>query len=330
MNKETLLTSITEASAAKKISLEEVTHAFQQGVGEIKQPNKKSFSFVNILYAIGGIIVFIGLILFVHQQWNILNSATRVFVTLGSGIAAYIAGTLVLQRKSFSGVALAFFLIFALLTPLGIFITLHEYRYYSDAISYSDIIYALMFLGTTASIFTTKQSLFRIFSIIFGSFLYFSVTHSLLQGSVLNTVEMLEYRFLLLGICYFLVGYGLHNRLRILAGWLYAVGSIIFLGASFALGGFKPDVNQWWEIGFIGICFGMIALSVYLKSRSTLIIASIYLMAYILKLTAEYFSDAIGWPLSLIAAGFLLIAIAYGTYAMNRKYLLSGQGHLVE
>ncbi|OGY37199.1 MAG: hypothetical protein A3E36_01200 [Candidatus Andersenbacteria bacterium RIFCSPHIGHO2_12_FULL_45_11b] len=325
MNKEALLTAITEASAAKKVSYEDVIGAFRRGTGEVQQPQKKSLSLINILYAIGGIIVCIGLVLFVHQQWSGISSAARIAITLGSGIAAYIAGTFILRAEGFRGVAFSFFLLFSLLTPFGLFVTLHESHYYSETISYSDIIYMLMFTATTASIFVTKQSLFRVFSIIFGSLLYFSATHSILQGSGLNTVTMLEYRFLLLGTSYLLLGYGLSSKFRTLTAWLYAAGSLMFLGASFALGGFKPDVHQIWEIAFVGICFAGMGLSVYLKSKAMLIIASLYLMAFILKLTAEYFSDTIGWPLALIGAGFMLIAIGYGTYAMSQRYLNAGQ-----
>lgn len=319
MNKENLLTAITEGSAAKKITQEEVLSAFEKGVGEIREPAHKPLPLINILYVIGGLIICIGLVLFVHQQWNALNTIARILVTLGSGIAAYVAGILISRSKGFSGIASAFFLIFNLLTPLGIYITLHEYSYNSQTLSYSDIIYGIMFIATIASLFITKQALFRFFSIAFGSMLYFSVTHSLLQGSVLNTVEMLEYRFLLLGVSYALLGYGLRLRFITLTAWLYSVGSFFFLGASFALGGFKPNVNQLWEIGFVGICFGMMALSVFLKSRSMLIIASLYLMGYILKLTTEYFSNVIGWPLALIASGFLLIGIGYGTFIINKR-----------
>ena len=321
MNKEILLTAITESSAAKKITREEMISAFEKGVGEIREPGgrKQPLSLISILYAIGGLIIFIGLILFVHQQWNALNMVARILVTLGSGIASYIAALLISRKKDLHGVAFAFFLIFNLLTPVGIYVTLHEYSYNSEIANYSNIIYGIMFIATTASLFITKQALFRFFSIAFGSMLYFSITHSLLQGSALNTGDMLEYRFLLLGFSYLLLGYGLRLRFATLTAWLYAVGSFMFLSAAFALGGFKPNVNQLWEIGFVAICFGMMALSVFLKSRATLIIASLYLMGYILKLTAEYFSNVIGWPLALIASGFLLIGIGYGTFIINKR-----------
>jgi hypothetical protein len=321
MNKEDLLIAITESSAIKKITREEVLSAFEKGLGEVREPARKPLSFINILYFIGGLIIFIGIILFVHQQWNILNTPARIAVSLGSGIAAYIVALLISRTKGFTGVASAFYLLFNLVTPVGIYITLHEYSYTSDALTGSTIIYLAMFIATVVSIFISKQSLFRVFAIIFGSMLYFSETHTLLQGSSLNTAEMLEYRFLLLGTSYLLLGYALRQKFTTFTAWLYSVGTFMFLGASFALGGYKPDVTLIWEVGFVGICFAMMGLSVYLKSRAMLIIASLYLMAYILKLTAEYFSDTVGWPLALIGAGFVLIGIGYGTFRINQQYL---------
>lgn len=319
MNKETLLATITEGSAQKTISRDELLFAFDKGMGEIREPVKKSLSLITILYAIGGLIVIIGLVLFVHQQWPALNTIARILVTLGVGIASFITAHLLSRTKSLTGVAFAFFLIFNLLTPFGIYITLREYHFNSNVISYSDIIYALMLIATTASIFITKQGLFRFFSIAFGSLLYFSATHSLLQGSVLNTAEMLQYRFLFLGLAYLLLGYGLKHMYATFTTWLYAIGSFMLLGAGLALGGFKPNANIFWEAGFIGLNFGMLTLSVFLKSKAMLVISSLYLMAYILKLTSEYFSDVIGWPLALIASGFLLIGIGYGTFIINKR-----------
>ena len=76
-----------------------------------------------------------------------------------------------------------------------------------------------------------------------------------------------------------------------------------------------------WEILFPGIVFGVVFLSVYLKSKSFLVFGSIYLMAYILKLTKEYFADSMGWPLALVISGLLLIGIGYAAFALNKKYI---------
>ncbi len=102
-----------------------------------------------------------------------------------------------------------------------------------------------------------------------------------------------------------------------MAGWLYGVGALDFLGASLALGGWSPDQNMFWELIFPGLAFGGIFLSTYLKSRVILVICSLYVMAYILKLTAEYFSESIGWAFALVLLGFVLIG--YGAFYVNKK-----------
>ncbi len=321
MDSEKLLSAITEASAQRTVSEHDVLQAFRKGVGEITQPVRATLSIVNILYAIGGAIVFIGIILFFRQQWAVLSSTAKILITLGSGIVAYVAGVLIARNTSFAGVASAFFLIFALITPLGIFVTFNTLQYAPAVASYSDIIYGVMFAWTAISLFVYKKNIFRIFSVLFGSFLYFSTTHTLLAGSLLNTADMLKYRFLLLSVSLILIGYTWKETARTLSAWMYAAGSIMFLGAALALGGYAPAANQLWEAAFVGLAFGMMFLSIVLKSRAMLVISSIYLMAYILKITAEYFSDTIGWPLALIGAGFTLIAIGYGTFAINQKYI---------
>ena len=80
---------------------------------------------------------------------------------------------------------------------------------------------------------------------------------------------------------------------------------------------------------YIGLNFGVLFLSVALKSRAMLVIGSLYLMGYILKITAEYFSDSLGWPISLVIAGFALIAVGYGTFRINQKYIKIDTASLV-
>ena len=47
------------------------------------------------------------------------------------------------------------------------------------------------------------------------------------------------------------------------------------------------------------------------------------LMAYILKITSEYFSSGLGWPLALILAGLAMIGVGYMSISIKKKYLSS-------
>ena len=69
------------------------------------------------------------------------------------------------------------------------------------------------------------------------------------------------------------------------------------------------------------LVFGALYLSVHLKSKSFLTFGTLFLMGYILKLTSEYFSDSLGWPLALVIAGLAMIAAGYLSLYLKRKYM---------
>lgn len=322
MDKESILTAITEFSASKRISREELLDAFTRGQGEIQQPKRQRLTLTNILYAIGALIVAIGIFLFFEQRWEILPPIARILVTFGSGIAAYAAGLFITRIPSMKGVAFALFFIFSLITPFGIYVTLDEVSYFSPIWGYENIVFGIMFLWTLASFILLRTNIFRVFSTIFGSFLFFSSTGALLGHTMVLEVDTaFQYRFLLLGISYLFIGYGIQRASALLAQSMYAIGSAMFLGAALSLGGYAPDANKSWEIIYVGLNFGILFISVFLKSRAMLVIGSLFLMGYIMKITAEYFSDSFGWPISLIISGFALIGIGYAALLVNKKYI---------
>lgn len=74
-------------------------------------------------------------------------------------------------------------------------------------------------------------------------------------------------------------------------------------------------------VAFPVLVFGVIFLSVYLKSKAFLTWGTLFLMAYILKITSEYFSSGLGWPLVLVIAGFAMIGVGYASLSFGKKYL---------
>ena len=322
MDTEDLLLAITHASAARTISESELVSAFQKGQGQIARPVRSKLNIINILYALGGLIVFIGIFIFFQQRWEGMVPTARILVTLGSSIAAYLTGILLRRAEGLSGVAHSFFLIFALLSPFGLYVTLDAMNYNSPILGYENIIFSIMFLWMLSSFLLLKLNIFRIFGVLFGSLLFFSATGALLERNPAIEIDSaFEYRFLLLGISYALIAYAWKHIVPLLASTMYSLGTIMFLGAALSLGGYHPDANIFWETLYVGLNFGILFLSVVLKSRGMLIFGSLYLMAYIIKITAEYFSDSLGWPISLIFIGFALIGIGYATFMMNQRYL---------
>lgn len=183
------------------------------------------------------------------------------------------------------------------------------------------IIFSILFFTYLASFFLLKKLIFIIFTIIFGSFLYFTLTNFILGSSPLVTDwSFNEYRVLVLGISYILLGYAFSKTdMKGFSGALYGFGVLGVLASTFALGGWSPKQNYMWEALFPGIALGSVFATFYFNSRAFILWGTLFLMIYILKITGEYFTDSLGWPLALVIAGLSLIGIGFMAFKLNEK-----------
>jgi hypothetical protein len=327
VTKEEVLQSIKELSEQGLIGKEDVLRVFDDGKSLSEPPKKVAkdgkLGIADILYYIGGAIVFFGVAIFVTQNWNSLNTATRIISTLGSAVAAYLTAIFLSTRKKTEDAGLAFHLIAALLMPIGLYITFHEAGFNVVGNGMQSLISAILFAVYLSSFFIQRKTIFIFFSIIFGTWLFFSFTSYMVDSNPIWNSDFLYYRVLVAGLTYMILGYYFsQGDKKSLSGFLYGFGIFGFLGAALALGGWQPEQKIFWEIVFPGIVFVALFLSIYLKSNSFLTFGTIYLMAYIIKITAEYFSGSLGWPLSLVLIGLLLIASGYLFIYIRGKYML--------
>ncbi|MBX4205418.1 MAG: hypothetical protein KW788_04550 [Candidatus Doudnabacteria bacterium] len=327
MDREQLLTELRQAAASGLITQADVSGVFGvESQVPVQNPDvtSRKLNLSHIFYYIGAAIVFLGLCIFVFQNWEMLNFPARILVTLGAGIAAYIVGMSFSFSEKFKEVALAFFLISATIMPIGLGVMLDNSGFQLDTAQVQAVIAGVMFVVFLTSFFIKPNSLFVLLDIIFGTWLFFALTSTLVGNSgYYFDWRFAEYRWLLVGLSFMLLGYSFLGTLRAsLAGVLNAFGTLAFLGAALALGGWSPGQNAIWEIIFPALVFGVIVLSVYLKSRAYLTFGSIFLMIYILKITSEYFSTGFGWPIALIIAGLGLIAVGYFALQIKKKYLI--------
>jgi hypothetical protein len=208
-----------------------------------------------------------------------------------------------------------------MVTPIGIGVIFYLAGFDTGSAGVQSLISLILFLAYLASYHVFKKDIFIFFSIIFGTWLFFAFTNMLVAGYY-QSEKLYEYRILITGLSYLLLGYYFSEQNKSgLKSFLYGFGVLGFLGAALALGGWHPAQNVFWEAIFPFLVFGVLFLSVYLKSNSFLVFGSLFLMGYILKLTSEYFSQSLGWPLALVIAGFFLIAIGYGSFYLKRKYI---------
>ena len=324
MTKEELLGHIRNLSVRHAVTKEEVLAAFDAGISSDSPLEAERQSNVSrILYYIGGAVVFLGIAVLVGQHWSALTSMTKILSTLGSGIAAYVTATLLLQRERYEPAARAFYFISALVTPLGLYVTFDVAGLDVGSLGVQSIVSVILLTTFLLSYLVYRKAVFILFNIIFGTWLFFSFTSFLVGGNPDFGWRFSAYRVLCAGLVYALFGQHFSQTAqRALTGALYGFGTVLFLGAALALGEWRPTgQGGYWEIAFPGLAFGVIFLSVYLKSRAFLTFGSIYLVVYILKITSEYFADSLGWPLVLALTGFGLILIGYLHLNVKRKYL---------
>jgi hypothetical protein len=324
VTKEEALQYVQSLGAEHVVTSEELLSAFNAGSGNPSLPASKKVGVTEILSYIGGGIVFLGISILIGQNWSTFGFGTKVLATFGSGIAAYLVGLMFSREERTETVGAAFYLISALVLPIGLYVILNNAGF--DANSYaSQCIMSTILLGTYfLSYYVFRKNLFVLFSILFGTWLFFSLT-SYLVGNGFYSDDMqkfYEYRFLVTGLSYILLGYNFSKTVRAsLTGFLYGFGILGVLGAAMTLGGWKPNQDIFWELIYPFLVFGAIFLSISLKSKAFLTWGTIFLMGYILKITSEYFSEGLGWPLALVIAGLAMIGIGYESVSLRKKYL---------
>ena len=163
--KEEVLQHIKELAKSDFIKKEEILKAFDEGARKENEDSKK-LGIAEILYYIGGAIVFFGIAILVSQNWNTLNSFTRIFVTLGSSVVAYFAALLFGSKKKTENVGIAFHLVSALLMPLGLYIAFHEAGFVMTGNGIQALISFILFIVYILSLIAFGRTIFIFFSIL--------------------------------------------------------------------------------------------------------------------------------------------------------------------
>ncbi len=325
MDKQQLFLEIRQMAARGELNQAEVLAVFG---GQVPQPPQdaatKGLSLSDIMYYIGGAIVFLGIVVLCYQNWDNFSPALRILVTLGSAIACFITAALLNRYEDFKKISHAFFLLSGMLAPMGVEITADQIGFDLDSNSIQLAIFFILSAVYLGAFYFFRQTMLLFFSIVFTTLTFHFLINIMIGDNLMyeNLDTIWKYRILVLGLAYMFLGYYLSSTSqKALSGVLYAFGTSFFLGAAIFLGGYYPDHNIFWELIYPVLVFGVIFLSVHVKSKAFLIFGSLFLISYILKLTGEYFSEGLGWPLALVLAGLAIMGVGYYAFRINKRYL---------
>jgi Predicted membrane protein (DUF2157) len=273
----------------------------------------------NIFYIIGAIIAVIGVIILLGQNWTEIGFVGRVLSTLGVSVIAYVIG-FVLIGNTHRVLSQTFFTITGILAPIGVFVFCSEFRVVFSTLPQVYTALSLLVLFSIA-FWYTKRNILMLWNALWITWIYYALLSYFFSPSM----DVTKLATMILGITYLCATYYFQQNMPVVENIeckekhaveniLYTVGILLTILSSLFLGGI-------FDLITLLLIFGAFYLSIFIKSRFTLVVSGVLLISYILKITSKYFVDSIGWSLSLIAIGFFVIAIGYGMVYVSRTYI---------
>lgn len=266
---------------------------------------------VSVLGFLGGTFVFAGIGVFIAIQWDSMNSAARIVVTLGSGLSAFTLALLAAHDLRFSKATTPLFLVSAGLEPTGMLVAFNELGSGGDW-RYAGLITAGTMTMQFAATFARLKRATPLFLTIFFATLFWLTALDLLD---------LDDRAiaLVIGVSLILTAIGVDRT-----GHRVITPAIYFFGAAGALYGFFDLVERTpFEVLFIAAASGFVYVSVIVHSRTLLFVATLAILAYTGWFTGEHFADSVGWPIALIAFGLFMIGLSALAVRIDRDYVRS-------
>ena len=262
-----------------------------------------------ILGYLGGIFIFAGLGVFIALNWDVMNTAARIIITLGSGITAFIMAIVASGDERYAKVRTPLYLIAAALQPVGILVAIDEFSSTGDG-RYAALLTAGIMGFQQAAVFWQKRDTTLLFTTLVFALCFFGVALDLV-----NVDD--ELIALVLGASTLSLCIGLERtRYQVMTPFWYLVGSILFFHGVFEL-----VQRTAFELVFLAVACAGVFLSTYVRSRTLLFVCTIAILAYISYFTAEHFQDSLGWPLVLIVLGLVFIALSAVAMRINKRYI---------
>lgn len=317
MKKAELLSALQNGLTDGTITKHDVQKLLQ---ARVQHQGSWNFSISNALYAIGALVVIVGLVALVAQIWDDLGTIARIGVTFVLALVfSGIGSMLFIQSKQTLGAV--FHIIGGALLPLGI-IVLFDETLSSQA---SIWLYVTAYACTTGLYliltFFHKHAILTLLSIIHATTLLYITTNALLQNISGYSYDDIVFTYLtmVIGVSYLLLAQQFTNT------WNRGLLRILhFFGANFVIWSAflrLTDDGGAWLILFVPL----VGLGMYIanirKSIGIQVVSTIGLLAYLTYITSEYFANSIGWPVSLIVLGFVCIGVAYGSVLYTKQWV---------
>lgn len=332
MNKKEFLAIVTQKASDQSVSIEEIYDAYEKGLPKDFQP-AISFSIGNVLSFLGGGIIVLGLTILATNNWTELSDAMKIYITLGVAVTLHAIWGLAKTWDKLRVLRYVALFGSGILYPTGLVISLNI-----ASISATNIQKALIVTGVSGliyliSLILERHPLLAFYGIINTTLFFyalFAYTLNSLDGAF-TSQELTTYLLM------FPVAIGASHLL--LASWIQhskikrIIPPLLNIAATLQIyiGLFSLTFRyEWLDYIFPIILLGGYMLSVKINNRIILLGSALFTFMIIFKITAERFSESLGWPISLVIIGISLIIIGSGTYYIKKKFVDRKKSEMVE
>jgi hypothetical protein len=299
------LAKIAALAQEYSLTLDDIKEAMIEAAAN---PEDRQGSILQTLLSyLGGLFIFAGIAVFIGMFWGDMNTAGRLIVTMGSGFSAYLLALLFMKEDKFAKAVTPLFLIAAILQPTGILVMLDAFSTGGDPRHGALFMTGVMALQQGGTFIAKKRTLLAFTTLCF---LMIFITTALDLTKLDDEIISLIVGIMLMSVSYRL-GKSPH---ALLAPFGYFIGSVCTMAGSFEI-----IENSPLEILFLGITSGFIYLSTIVKSRTLLFASSLGMLCYIGYFSAEHFANSVGWPLTLIILGLIMLGLASFVFKLNRQ-----------
>lgn len=298
------LAEIADIAARHQLSADDIARAMQDA--QSPQPARRSSGILaRVLAYLGGIFVLAGVALFTGMQWDQINSAARVLVTLGAGFAFYLFALATMTDPRYARATTPMLLIAALLQPTGIVVMLDEYARGGQPEHGLLFMCVVMFVQQFLTFLAKRRTVLLFFAIFFGAAGF---------GTLCNILDIdFEFTAFALGIGLTCVAYALDQTVhKAITPFWYFSGAGFFL-----FGAFDLLHDTAFEIAYFGIAAGVMYLATVVRSRTLLLVSVLALTGF----TGYFFRDSLASAFGLILMGVLLIGLSALAMRLNQKYI---------
>lgn len=311
-NKQEALAEIVDIATRHHIDADEIAAALNRDRSPQGQNDKQKNTISRLFSYIGGTLIFSGLCVFVGMFWSDFGSFFRVLVTFGTGTALFIAALGAAKHPARQSLVTPLVLASAFFQPGGLFVMFDEYGGGGDFRHAVLIISAAMLFQYLMSFVSVRREMLASLGIIFGS-IFFVTTADLLDISHNMTA-------LSLGISYLCLATALNSKLSVRhCGFWYMVGGFLLLGSFYDI-----VEGSMLEAAFPGLCALLVYLSIVVKSRSLLTVATLGLIFYIGDYAYDMFANNGLFPLALIAVGGVFLGLGSLAMRLDRRFIRQG------